>query len=382
MKKVIFCSLILAVMLGASTGLTAEAAPYSVFNRSQPETLRRLTVSELEKDWYTLQATYGQGMFNPVFLPFSYHCEEGAGDPNQTLTFPALLSFKFDFVPDNYSARHPGFIYRRDPRALRLTATEREGIVAYIKRWTATHAVAGELIESKAGYKGRIKVFDVQGEEIFAQEYLTPVPYFTLMGQMVLDWFNFREIPVSTGLTEELFRPMTSALETVQWYGESFQVEWRSQAEWVIYEKILARDPLFSEVQFWYANQRGWETDDSSWAHISRGKALQGHLVIPALWEFSPAHCPDEALNANYLKVLNYAGEIMAEDPRVKSSRIDAEGDQLSVAELNSFVDIALKYPCYHPLPKEMTGRSLYICQRSIPVFWLGPAVMSMNWVD
>lgn len=369
-KKVIFFGLPLLVLAASTLGLAAGATPYSVFNNCQPETLRQLGGEELEKDWFTMRVAYGEG-FNPVFLPFTYRCEEGEGDPNQALTFPALLSFKFDFVPDNYSARHPAFIFRRDPDVLKLKADDRQGIAAYIKNWAATHAVAGELIESRAGYKGKLQVFDIEGEPVLTREYPSPVPYFTLMGQMVIDWMNFRGQEVSPGLADELFRPMTSAPETVQWYGESFDVEWRSPEEWAIYERILARDPFFGEVQFWYANQRGWEVGNESWTQIGKGKALLGHLVIPALWEFSPARCPDESLVANYREVLDYAEEIMPADPRVIYGRLKVDGGKLSVTELNVFADWCYKYPCYHPL-LDILAENYYsrgMADRALPLF-------------
>lgn len=363
MKKVIIISLLLVVLVGAQAGVAAQNSPTSVFNNCPPESFQRLTGEELEKDWFTLKVVSGEG-FNPVFLPFTYRCEEGEGDPNQSLTFPALLSFKFDFVPDNYTARHPGFIFRKDPGVLQLQADDRAGIAAYIKDWRATHAVAGEVIESRAGYKGKLIIFDARGEPVLAQDYPAPVPYFTLMGQMVLDWMNFRGQEVTPGLVEELCRPMTTVPETVRWYGESFGVEWRSPEEWAIYEKILARDPHFGEVQFWYANQRGWETGDENWTQIGKGKALLDHLVIPALWEFQPADCPDQALVVNFREVLAYAEEIMPGDPRVKLGRLKIDGDSMSVAELNTFVEWCAKYPCSFPLLNEVAE---HFYQRAMP---------------
>lgn len=370
-KKVLFSVAILSMLVFSAFGFTSNATRTSIFDSCQPETMRRLTAEELEKDWFTLKVSKGEGMFNPVFLPFDYLCEDGEGDPNQSLTFPALLSFKFDFAPDNFSARHPGFIFRRDTGALRLKSTDHQGIAAYIKAWTATHAVAGELIETKTGYKGALMVFDDEGEKIFQKKYETPVPYFILMGRMVQDWLFFREVEFSPGLAQELVRPMTTEMETVKWYGETFDVEWRSQDEWDIYERILERDPLFGEVQFWYANQRGWETGDGKWTQVGKGKALLGHIVIPAIWEFYPRECPDESLIANYKKVIDYAGEIMPEDPRIVNGLLDIEGASFTIEQLISLTDLAARYPRYHPLLSKLAQKfeERAIHDRSIPLY-------------
>lgn len=102
----------------------ASEHPTSVFNQCITEDFPRLKYRDLFKDWFAFPVTEGKGMFNPVFLKFQYECRSGEPDLKQPLTFPCLLSFKFDFVPDNYSSRHPGFIFRRNPEALIIQPTE------------------------------------------------------------------------------------------------------------------------------------------------------------------------------------------------------------------------------------------------------------------
>ncbi|MHB9025960.1 MAG: hypothetical protein ACYC7E_17615 [Armatimonadota bacterium] len=217
------------------------------------------SLDDLPQSAFALPVTKAEGMFNPVFLPFAYKAEGVEADPNQPLTFPSLLKFKFEFVPDNFTMRSPAFIFQTQPPARKLTAGDTKIIPEFIKYWNATHAIGGELVESAQGFRGKMLVFDKTGAQVLTREYATPLPYFTLMGRMVQDWMAFRKQPVSEWLKTELERPMTTKMDTVRWYGQSFQVKWRTQPEWAIYQKILEADPYFGEVRYWYANQRSLE---------------------------------------------------------------------------------------------------------------------------
>lgn len=326
----------------------------SVFNDSPAQPRQRLDGNSLVKEWFTHPVLTGADMFSPVYLPFDYLCQDGKGDPNQSLTFPSLLSFKFDFVPDNCSMHHPMYVFRSDPNSRNLRADDAQGIAAYISNWNATHALGGRLIETKHGYKGSLLVFDHTGREIWRKEYTKPVAYFTLMGQMVQDWMAFRGQPVSRGLAFELTKPMTAHPETVRWFGEIFHVDRHSPEEWAVYEKILHRDPAFGEVQFWYANQRSWQMKDEYWGQTGRAKALLGHLVVCVLREFAPAYCPDQALRDNFESSLEYAARIMPGDPRVEYSRLSYYGDSFSLQEVASYAEKASRNSSYAPLLNEL----------------------------
>jgi hypothetical protein len=264
-------------------------------------------------------------MFNPVFLPFQYICRSGDKDIKQPMTFPCLLSFKFDFVPDNFSARHPAFIYRKRP-IWNVKPHETEKIKEYISYWEATHAIGGTIVQNEKGYTGKLLVFDGTGKEILSQEYSEPITYFSLMGEMVKTWMDRQEQNVPEGLYNELVRPMTTDMECVKLYGTSFDMQWRSNEEWAVYDTILKRDPNFAEVRFWYANQKGWTLDNNSGEYAKlkteKGKALQSHLVIPALNEFDFKNCPDKTLVAECRKILDYAISICDENVSVISANL------------------------------------------------------------
>ncbi len=316
----------------------------SVFNNVRAEPLRKLSVEDFIKPWYALPVTRGTGMFNPMFLSFQYTYEGGKEDLKQSLTFPCLLSFKFDFVPDNFNNFHPAFVFRRYPDVIKIKQDQKESISSYIKTWSATHAIGGELIQGKDGYRGTLVVFDSQGKEIIRQKYQEVMPYFELMGKLVQTWMNYRNQKISPGLLKELERPMCRDMETVRWYGESFDVEWHAQAEWDIYDKILKRDPSFGEVQFWYANQKGWETGDSKAAQIGKGKSLVDHLIMPALNEFSPSDCTDQKLVENFYNMLNYAESIIPENPEIIYKRLNISGKDYSIGELDALIPVTQEY--------------------------------------
>ncbi|MBN2064947.1 MAG: hypothetical protein JW745_09105 [Sedimentisphaerales bacterium] len=305
----------------------------------------------LVKDWFDIPVTQKGGMFNPVFLPFEFITDaEHKGDLD-LLTFPCLLSFKFDFVPDNYSARHPGSIYRKTRKnPIWFTSmNETQRVVNYIKYWSATHAIGGTIIQQKEGLTGEMVVIDSTGREVIRQKYSQPVPYFTFMGQMVKTWMEYRGQPVSDGLYQELIRPMTTDMECVKMYGKTFFVPWRKQEEWDIYEEILKRDPDFAEIRYWYANQKGWTLDSESQEYaqlkIETGRALQSHLVMPALGEFNYTGCPDKAVINDCKKVLDYAIDICGENPLVMAVKLKNNRGKLSIKQLDAMLPLAEKYP-------------------------------------
>lgn len=121
-------------------------------------------------------------------------------------------------------------------------------------------------------------------------------------------------------------------------------VEWHTQAEWDIYDKILKRDPSFGEVQFWYANQKGWQTGDHKAAQIGKGKSLIHHLIMPALNEFSPSDCTDKNLVENFYNMLSYAESIIPENPEIIYKRLNISGNDYSIDELDALIPFTGKY--------------------------------------
>lgn len=352
----------------------------SIFNNAKPvssaniENVCKMSLKDLTKSWYQLPVSQGGGMFNPVFMPFKYVCKAGNKDVNQHMTFPCLLSFKFDFVPDNFSARHPAYIYRKSS-VWNVKPHETDKIAHYIEYWEATHAIGGTIRQNADGYTGLLQVFDESGTEILSQEYTKPLPYFTLMGEMVKTWMDHRNQGVSEGLYTELIRPMTTDMECVKLYGQSFHVKWRRAKEWAIYDEILQRDPNFAEVRFWYANQLAWTLDEDDAKYIEtkteKGRALQSHLVISALREFEFEKCPDKKVVNNFRKVLNYAERLCSDNSTVMSVKLRLEGKQLSIEELDDLLPIAEKYPSSWnfivSLGSEYRRRGCY--EKSMPLY-------------
>jgi tetratricopeptide (TPR) repeat protein len=340
----------------------------SIFNNCTAEKLEMIPPTSLVKDWFALPIVQNEGMFSPVFLSFKYTCRGGMADPKQSLTFPSLLSFKFDFVPDNYSSRHANFIFRSDPTVLKIDPTDKEGIVQYIDFWKGTHAIAGELIQTDQGYGGSIVVYNGSGHIIFKQEYQPTWPYFTLIGKIVNDWMTFRNQPVSDGLYQELIHPMTKDMDTVRWFGESFDVKRRSQADWDIYEKILKRDPGFGEIQYWYTNEKRWSTDVIN--QNEYGKALLDHPVISALTYFKPWDCSDKTINENYQKVLSHMVTICPDNPSVIAAYLGVNSKFLTLEQLNSYLPLVQKYPNNYDLLVNLNTeyRDRFIEEKALPL--------------
>ncbi|MDD5573740.1 MAG: tetratricopeptide repeat protein, partial [Candidatus Omnitrophica bacterium] len=160
---------------------------------------------------------------------------------------------------------------------------------------------------------------------------------------------EFRKQPVSERLERELVRPMTRDADVLRLFGKSFYVKWRSQEEWDIYKEILRRDPDFAEIRFWYANQKYWETKDAAlWNEYIR--ALQSHLVIPALGYVFYDGITDPDLKEKFWQIVEEAERDFPDHPVVASQYVGINNYHLSSSELNKFLSLAQKYPCYEPL--------------------------------
>ena len=354
-SKKYFLSIFLSCIIILSTSLLHAEEPDknrpSIFSNAPPE-----IIHTYYKNWFALPVTSGKGMFNPVFLPFEYTGSAQNGSNIHSLVFPCLLSFKFDFVPYNISSRHPGFIFNKAPETLDIKSTDKDALTSYIKGWDATHCITGGIIENTNGFSGYMAVYDKTGKRILGFTQKDPIPYFSLMGEMVSAWLDFQEKPASQELKKELIRPMTSDMETLRLYADTFTVEWRSEDEWQLYERILELDPNFGELQYWYANQRFWEEGNAEARNRDYGIALLDHIVIPALTGFNQEDSPYYELVENYKEKFNYARALIPNHPELISQELEKTAKRLSNEELDLFLPIAQEFSFSKDFLEDLAG--------------------------
>lgn len=293
-------------------------------------TLLPASEGDIHPDWFTVPIATGRPMFCPVMIPFTVTFQGVPVDDGQRLTFPALLDYKFYFVPDNANTICPAFVYRKDARLQKLTNTKPRKIAEYISQWSATHAIGGSITVTTAGYIGSMLVYDANGICILQKSYNIPVPYFTLMGRMVEDWMDYRQQPCSPALCAELERPMTTNMETVRLFGTTFNVEWRSEQEWEIYHKILDIDPKFGEIRHWYANQKGWANgqSDTPTKEAEYARAFLDHPVISAIRECQLSQIKDVTLRAQAQEATARALDIVPDQIGILWHRLDINPQQ------------------------------------------------------
>jgi len=272
-----------------------------------------VSFDRLKCDWFEIELTKGYGKgFYPLFLPFS---QTIGGKTTMTYAFPFLLSYKFDWVEDNYCTRHPYFIYKRDRKHFQnFRGADTAFIKGYAKSWRGTHVVGGSVVSSGNFWGGQLQVFGADGTAVFEKKYDLKYGYFELMGQMVIDWITFRKQECSDLLKAELILPMTTDMRTIQHLEVAALVEEKSNMEWAIYQKILEMDPNFAEVRAWRANQMCWFDGDNKKAAFERGLALKSHLVVQAITEFQSYDCPDKSLVDMFGKVCLKKVEEMVTD--------------------------------------------------------------------
>ena len=290
------------------------------------------SVDELStKSWYAHKVSFKKG-FNPLFIPFTYKCRDGVADPLQSLTFSSLLSLKYDFIDDNICTRHPAFTFQRQPQLRELRIEDVKGSVEAMKYWSMNYCVGGELVQHGELFSGRIVVRDSHGKEIL-NTLFDPMPYFELMGQMTIAWFNYTNSPVSDLLHKELVRPMCENFSSVTLMGKTFTFEHRSEDEWTVYDQILEQSPEFAEIRWWYANQKSWDEDGiKEWSLNMKLEALEAHLVVSALREAESK--PPEARVGRYKKVFDNARKVFPNHSALLNRDRGGSLEKLSRAEL------------------------------------------------
>jgi len=319
----------------------------SIFNdRKRDMDMRKISWDDLvNKEFYVFDVPKNT-MFNPVYLPFEYKCKSGKADPLQSLTFPSLLSIKYDLVPDNYSTRHPMFIYHRDDDSRKVELGDPKAIAAYIKDWKGTHGIGGTLVQHGELYSGRIVIFDSSAQVVLKREYTKPIPYFDLMGKMTKAWFEHKKIKINRTFNVEIMRPMTKDLNLLRLFGESFEVEFRSQDHWEIYERILHFDPDFAEVRWWYGNQKRWEDGDKTRKANELLLALKSNFVIPALEEINLKDSDLPNAKQLFKKSMKYAQNLFPDHPSLVSQQMSGKDwKKMPKKQRNRYLDMVQRYP-------------------------------------
>ncbi|MFZ1987397.1 MAG: hypothetical protein WAU91_23510, partial [Desulfatitalea sp.] len=280
----------------------------SIFSDAAPDLdMDGYSIEEtLQKNWYAYPVNNDRG-FNPFFIPFDYLCTAGKPDPMQRLTFPVLLSLKFDFVDNNICTRHPAFVYSRDPDSQELSMSDVNKVIQKMQEWGQNVAVGGTLIQHGNKYSGTLKIIDK--DKVLLEKQFQKSGYFELMGKMVMAWIEFSGGHVSDKLKSELIRPMTRSSHAIVLLGQALKLQERSDEMWKMYEKILEIDPDFAELRWWYANQKWWHTNDRQYETSMMLRALESHLVVTALKEVEYSDSPN--LGARYAKVFLRAKTIM-----------------------------------------------------------------------
>jgi len=248
--------------------------------------------------------------FNHLTLPFLYVRRTlGRTHPEEALAFSFLLSSALDWAPGAYCTRHAYFNFtsnRKEMQALSKRYTP-STIRAVMEEWRSTHAVGGTLIRSAGGYGGILLVYDREAKIVLRKRYVKPRGYFVLLGDMAADAMKCLDgYDPSEALVEHLRQPRCENHESILDLGRAAFVNSKSPPAWRLYERILDRAPGFTEVRYWYGNQRQWTDDDRARYMAQIERALDGYLVEAPLAEFDPDEHPDPdaaaAKKAAYMK--------------------------------------------------------------------------------
>jgi hypothetical protein len=311
MKTTTLFAACLAVLAAACGGVRAEEAIHWVapvekpkvpllLVQTEPAAVSKYSWAELDQMWPAFQhKPYAGAGFNHLTLPFLYRSEDPRGDPAEALAFSFLLSGRIDWAPGNYCTRHAYFAFKRARRYMAgLTQSYSTKTIAdAVKDWNATHAVGGRLVHGRMGYAGDLIIYGPRGEVVCQKSYKKQIKYWQLLGDMAVDAIRFFGSEPSPALVTHLRQPRGSA-ESIIDLGKAAFAEEKSEEEFGLYRKILARDPGFAEVRYWYANQRQWDDGDRARYMTEEARLLEDYLVPAAVFDFNPAECPDKAAAA------------------------------------------------------------------------------------
>ena len=169
MKK--FLSFVLLICAGVMM--------YYGFHYAATENLP-ISFDSLKCDWFEIgtHKRLWQRILSCVFAVL----KSSSGKTSVSYAFPFLLSYKFDWVEDNYCTRHPYFIYKRDRKHFQnFRGANKEFITGYAKSWRATHVIGGSyFVRVTCG--AAIEVFDSEGMTHFKKKLRSKVRLFRING--------------------------------------------------------------------------------------------------------------------------------------------------------------------------------------------------------
>jgi tetratricopeptide (TPR) repeat protein len=273
-------------------------------NRAAPQPLRKYTLDEIAAMFPAFKhEPFDSAGYNQFSLPIHYEDRGGDGDPNEAMAMSFLLSHALDWGEGCYCSRHAYFIFKRCAKYMpALKAKYDPKLIAYlVEDWQATHGVGGKLIRCKEGYAGELTIFDREGKIVKEIRYEKPREFFELLGDMSVDGITFLSGSAPTPeLANHLHVKQCENRQSLIDLGKAAFVEERSDEEWAIYDGILKRDPGFSAVRYWRANQKWWEDDDSRAKALEMARSLDSYITLSAMEYLKVTQCPDKELAAKY----------------------------------------------------------------------------------
>jgi hypothetical protein len=221
--------------------------------------------------------------FNAMVMPIHYEDPDGIGDPNEAYAFSFLLSDALDWAPGCYCMRHAYFTYERTPELMQPLASKYDTALVSraVKSWDATHAIGGTLVKSKDGYSGTLEIFDPEGKQIDRESFDKPRSYFDLLGDMTAAAMKFFGEPANDALLQYLKTPRCKDPQSLALLGSVAYMPRENMLK--VVDQILQKDPHFSEVRVWAAQQRYWMDGDDGRATREKVYALKGYLTEEGL---------------------------------------------------------------------------------------------------